>query len=169
MSRAVWVLHLPNQADIKVESGQEVKKGELLVITDDKEFKSPVKAQISEIESKKIKLKFPTIKIQGEGYGKESVWGKLAIYDQLKLTDINCDLSGELIFMPKLSNLLLKKGAVVGVKGFITYEREKKVNELEVPVLVINKKNEKKLKRYEAQNCLLHASKDCLLIPNNED
>jgi hypothetical protein len=169
MSRAVWVFHLPDQAEIKVESGRQVEKGELLALAKGKEFKSPVKSQVSEIKSKKIKLKFPTIKVSGKGYGKESVWGRLGIYDQLELTDINCDLAGELIFVPKLSNLLLKKGAVIGIAGFISFQREEKVNNLEVPVLIINKDDKKKLTKHQGENCLLHASKDCLLIPKNEN
>ncbi len=169
MSRAVWVLHLPDKADINVESGQSVKKDEILAKTKDKEFKSPTSAKVSGVKSGKIKLKFPTAKIEGKGYGQESVWGRLVVCDQLELTDIDCQLSQELIFVPELSNLLLKKGAVVGIKGFITYNREKKVNNLEVPVLVIDKENGEQIKKYQGENCLLHASKDCLLIPNNED
>lgn len=169
MSRAVWVLHLPDNADVKVESDQQVKKGELLAESDDQQFKSPVNSQVSELESNKIKLKFSTNKVEGKGYGQESVWGRLAVYQQLNLTDINCDLSGELIFTPELSNLILKKGTVIGIAGFVTFGREKKVNSLEVPVLVINSDDEDKIKGNEGKNCLLHPKKDCLLIPKNED
>ncbi len=169
MSSTVWVLHLPDNAKIKVKSGQQVEQKEILAQAKDKEFESPTQARISEIKDNKIKLKFSTLKIQGKGYGQNTAWGELAIYDQLGLTDINCDLAGELVFVPKLTNLLLKKGSVLGIAGFVTYEREKKVNDLEVPVLVIAEKDKRKLVKHEGKNCLLHASKNCLLIPKDED
>lgn len=169
MSSTVWVLHLPDDANIKVESGQQVRQKEILAEAKDKDFESPTKAKISEIKDNKIKLKFSTLKIQGKGDGQDIVWGELAVYDQLGLTDINCNLAGELIFISKLSNLVLKKGSVVGIAGFVAYEREKKVNNLEVPVLVIDEEDKKKLDEHEGKNCLLHASKNCLLIPKDEN
>lgn len=169
MSRAVWVLHLPEKAEIKVESGQQIQKDDLLAQSKEKEFKSPTKAEVGKVEARKIKLKFPAIKIEGKGYGKDSVWGKLVIHNQLSLPEISSDLAGELIFVNKLSNLVLKKGAVVGIKGFVTFQREEKVNSLEVPVLEINKGNKSKIENNEGENCLLYPSKNCLLIPNNEN
>ncbi len=169
MSRAVWILHLPKKAEIKVDSGDQVDQGQVLAETEKEKFRSPTAAKAAEIKDNKIKLKFGTFKVPGKGFGKKNVWGKLVIYDDLIFTDINGSLAKKLIFIPELSNLVLKKGAVVGVAGFVTCEYQEEVEDLEIPILVINLEDKDQLTAYQDKNCLLHAGKDCLLIPNDED
>jgi len=174
MFSALWVLHLPKNAEVFAKTGKTIKYKEIIAKTDGKEFLSTVAGKITEIgedaESIAIKIKFGAEKLTGTGGGFKPVWGKLAILGKEPVFSLNYTHRGKIIFAPFVNSLLLKKAATLKVRGIIAQKMQGEIrdfNKIKIPFLIIKNltKESPVLKRGKRVKCLLDAKNGVLLVP----
>lgn len=174
MFSALWVLHLPKNAQVPIKIGNIIKYKEIIAKAGGKEFLSTVTGKVTEIdedaESIAVKIKFEAEKLTGTGGGKKPVWGKISILGKEPVFSLNYTHRGKIIFAPFANSLLLRKAAVLKVKGIITQKLQGKIsdfNKIKIPFLIIKNliKESPVLKRGKRVKCLLDAKNGVLLVP----
>ncbi len=167
MSKAVWVINLPDDSKTVIDSGQKVSAGDPLAERDDEKIKSPVKGEITDLNNEKIKLEFKAKKITGRGLNKKHGWGKINFQPEISYSLLNCDYQDQIIVLKTdyLTPHLAVKAKTLGVGGLIVYGGQVGKKDWPLPVLEVDKKELKLIKKEEGVKCLLDASNDCLLVP----
>jgi hypothetical protein len=169
MSKALWILRLPEESKIVVEEGEKISLDDKLAVSPEETFFSPVSGKVVEVEEKRIKIKFSAKKIVGQPLGQNHSWGKIEWRPGLVFSQLDRTNSGQIIFVTKLNSILFSKASALGVKGFISCLVEKDLLEKKcsLPVLIVPEKGEELdiLEKQKGISCLLDARNGCLLIP----
>lgn len=167
MSKTVWLINLPDDAKVLVETGQDVPADEVLAEKDDRKIKAPTSGKVAEVEEERIKFEFKTTKIAGQGLNKFHNWGIINWQPEISYGQLDYDYRGQILVV-KAENLtphLVSKARTLGVKGIIVFGDKAEEKDWPIPILVVDKKQAKLIRKREGVKCLLDTSKDCLLIP----
>ncbi len=171
MSKTVWVIKLPEEAEVLVESGKKVSQKELLAKKKDKEIKAPTKGTVVELGNGKIKLEFKTEKITGQGLNNLHRWGVLTWHPELSFTQLDHSFQNQILVLQaeNFTSHLISKARTLGVSGLIVFGEKIKKNNWPIPVLVVDKDNAELIKKRHGVKCLLNANSNCLLIPEGAE
>lgn len=113
-----------------------------------KEILSPVRAKVSEIDSKNITLEFKAFEFEGEGVAGDRVWGKGFLKKIDKINELNYSLEDNVIVTSNSEFAFVTKASVVGVKGLIVAKSNKEnfdKIETELPILALEDTDVEKL------------------------
>jgi len=170
MSKTLWVVNLPAEIDILVESGQKVSEDEVLAESEDCQIKAPVGGKVSQIEERKIKLEFNSDKLSGEGIGKGRQWGEIIHIPELRYLSLDSSFCGKIILTSgnNLTPHLVVKAKALGVSGLVTTGQVTIGINWKIPGLRVDKEGAKLIKKGNGVKCLLDADNNCLLIPTND-
>jgi hypothetical protein len=172
MSKAVWIINLPESTKVRVKENQIVSADEVLAENDQKEINAPADGKIIEVSDGKIKFEFETLKISGQSLIDKHVWGRLIWSPKINYSQLNSQYQQKIIATGRenLTSHFLSKARTLGVSGIIAFsEEEKEVKSLKkalIPILVVDKKNKNLIKNKDGVKCLLNAGKNCLLVPD---
>jgi len=170
MSKTVWVINLPEEAEVVVKSGQKVSANDLLAQGSGKDVLAPVGGKIVQIKDKKLKLEFQTKKITGQGLNEFHQWGKICWAPKISYSQLESEYKGKILVVntENVTPHLLSKALALEVSGLVVFGDELKGSNYSLPILVVKKEQAKKIKGREGVECLLDAGNDRLLIPQKE-
>ncbi len=141
--------------EIKIAVGKE-----------EKQIISPVTGEVIEAEKERLKVKFGAYRIIGEAVGKGRDWGELMVIGKGELS-LPENIENKILFIDKLTSLHIKKGIVLGVRGFLSFEISSDVCRLEKPSLLFKIEKEavrNKLAEFSGSSVLLDSANGQLLI-----
>jgi len=170
MSKTLWVVNLPAEIDILVESGQKVSEDEVLAESENCQIKAPVGGKVSEIGELKIKLEFNSEKITGKGMGDGRQWGEIVDTPELSYLSLDSSFCGKIILTSEdnLTPHLVVKAKALGVSGLVVTNQLAVDINWKVPGLQVDKEGVELIKKRNGVKCLLDADNNCLLIPTND-
>lgn len=158
-----------NKNPISMVSGKIVKVDEfrnVYIQSVDMEVKivnSPVKAKVVKIDNETLTLEFRAEEYPGEGVTEGKVWASGGLKFVERLADISVKDGGCIILVDELSQAMLIKASVVGIKGVVVMdsgvhgETVKFVSDL--PILKVNGDSFFRLRKFGV-------NKDCRMLLN---
>ncbi len=170
MSKTLWVVNLPEETDVLVESGQMVSEDQTLAENKNCQIKAPVSGKVSEIDERKIKLEFKSEKVSGKGLGEGRQWGELVSFPELNYSTLDSSFRGKIVLTSdvNITSHLVAKAKALGVSGLVVTEQTELGINWGIPGLQVDKAGAKLIKKGNGVKCLLDADNGCLLIPSND-
>jgi len=142
--------------------------GEIKIVIgkEEEQIVSPVIGEVIEAEKERLKVKFNAYRIAGEAVGRGRGWGELVMIAKEE-SSLAENVEDKILFIDKLTSLHIKKGIVLGVKGFLSFEISNEIKDLEKPALLFKMEKEaikSKLVELLGSSALLDSTSGQLLI-----
>ena len=173
MTKALWVLRLPEEAELHISEKDQVTAGDLLASVGKKKYQSKVGGTITSVKPDRVEVSFQAEKITGDGFGKTRRWGRYLFLGQGNFTDLSIDCRNRIVFIESVDQLFLAKSSALGVSGLVCFESHLDAAEgeaSEIPILIVDSKAKldtffEKLKDVK---CLIDPVSGCLLVPEKK-
>lgn len=173
---SLWSLVLKGKGEFLPAEGDWVEAGEVVgwqkTTKGKKKIIAPILGRVKKKKKKELKIAFRALRLKGRGVGGGRGWGVLLFFRKERpLVSLSQREKGKVLVVEELTPFLVKKGAVLGVKGFVGFKElffSPLKERLGAPVVLVEKKEERVLKENEGEMVLVDGDEGQLLIPLKE-